>query len=402
MRIAIFHNLPSGGGKRALYEWTRRLAATHTIEVFSLDTADHDFCDLRPYVSAHKIYHFSPRELFQSPFGRLNQMQRWRDLNDLDVVYRHIAMDMDKGGYDLVFANTCKYTFIPSLLEYVNVPSAYYLHEPFGNGFVRHFERPYLSRSRWRDTIDRFDPFIWLYQRQLASMQKRSVQKTTRLLANSMFTRNCMQSEFGVDADISSCGVDLADFFPESDPSQVNYVTSVGEMSPRKGFDFVVESIGTIPATQRPILKLACNSVKEDELAYVKDLAAQRGVQLEILVGLQVDELRCLYNGAKVCVYAPVMEPFGLVALEAMACGTPVIGVRDGGVQESVVHEYTGLLVERDPVRFGKAIQSLLTNPDLASMYGHNAREHVAQNWTWEKSTRTLEKHLVECAGLVM
>ena len=56
MRMALYHNLPSGGGKRALYEWVRRLAAKGVqFDVFTLDTADHDYCDIRPFARSHRV-----------------------------------------------------------------------------------------------------------------------------------------------------------------------------------------------------------------------------------------------------------------------------------------------------------------------------------------------------------
>lgn len=400
MKIAIFHNLPSGGAKRALFEWVRRLAEEHEIDVYSLSTADHAFCDIRPFTLQHHTYEFAPRGLFNSPFGRLNQFQRWLDLGDLENLNRRIAARVDRAGYDVLFANTCMYTFIPALLRYVETPSLYYLHEPFGARFNRKFERPYFKNSGWQNTLNSFDPLILLYKHRLATIQQSSVRGTTRLLSNSCFTSEHIQAEFEVEVAVSPYGVDLTGFHPMNGFRQENFVVSVGEMSPRKGFDFIVESLGKIPADQCPALKVACNTVSEDELAYVRNLAEQNGVNLDVLVGLSVEELRSLYSRARLCVYAPVMEPFGLVPLEAMACGTPVIGVREGGVQESVIHEQTGLLVARDVGQFGKAIQHLLVNPDLAETYGRNGRAHVLKNWTWENSVSILESHLADCAGL--
>jgi glycosyltransferase involved in cell wall biosynthesis len=399
MRIAIFHNVPSGGAKRALYEWVFRLANNHHIDVYSLETADHTFCDIRPFVSKYEVYKFTPRSLFKSPFGRLNQFQRWRDLGSLEQLNRRIAMQINVGGYDVLFAHTCKFTLIPALIKYVEIPSAYYLHEPFGPGFSRHFERPYLSRSDRQELLNRIDPLIGLYKHRLASIQSHNVHGTTRLLANSTFTSEHIKMEFSVDAEYCPYGVDLSGFQSLSDSSQEDFVVSVGEMSPRKGFDFIVESLGKIPAEFRPALKLACNMVQDDELKYVTDLAKINNVELEVLVGLGVTELRSLYGRARLCVYAPVKEPFGLVPLEAMACGTPVVGVREGGVQESVIHENTGLLVERDAHQFGEAVRYLLAEPELAATYGRNGRENVINNWTWERSVSILNSHLTECAS---
>ena len=400
MKIAVFHNLPSGGAKRALFEWCQRLVNAHSLDVFTLETADHDFCDIRPYATQHEIYEFSPRDLFRSPFGRLNQFQRWRDLGDLEKLNRRIAEQINRGGYDVLFANTCMYTFIPALLQQVKIPSVYYLHEPFGSGFYRSFERPYLRKADWRESLNRLDPLIRLYQGRLDSIQKRSVQKTTRLLANSNFTRERIHSGFGADSAFSPYGVDLNGFYPVEGAKRESYVVSVGEMSPRKGFDFVIKSLGTIPAEQRPLLKLACNIVHPDEFAYINKLAEQNSVQLEVLTGVKTAGLRELYAKARLCIYAPVMEPFGLVPLEAMACGTPVVGVREGGVQESILHEQTGLLVERNEQQFGLAILNLLASPELIDIYGENGHKHVLKNWTWEKSVSILSSQLAECASM--
>jgi glycosyltransferase involved in cell wall biosynthesis len=147
-------------------------------------------------------------------------------------------------------------------------------------------------------------------------------------------------------------------------------------------------------------LRLASNRIEAQELDYLHRLAEGLGVQLQVKSNLDVNKLREEYTDAKFCVYAPVLEPFGLVPLEAMACGVPVIGVSEGGVPESIMHERTGLLVERDPEKFAGAMQHLLSNPDLVLEYGRNAREHVLRNWTWDQSTDSVERHLAACAAL--
>jgi glycosyltransferase involved in cell wall biosynthesis len=78
------------------------------------------------------------------------------------------------------------------------------------------------------------------------------------------------------------------------------------------------------------------------------------------------------------------MEPFGLVALEAMACGTPVIGVHEGGVRESVVEGVSGILVERGSPEIAAAVARLMGDPALRSSLGKSARDYVCRGWTWE------------------
>ena len=393
MKIAVFHNLPSGGAKRALFEWTRRLAVSHVIDVYTLSTADHGFCDLRLFTQNYYIDNFFSRKLFKTPWGRLNQLQRLRDLNDLDHLYQKIAKRINSGNYDLLFAHPDIFTLIPRLLVYIKIPILYYLHEPFGHGFVRHFSETEDSGINWRGMLDRFDPLIWIYHAQLERIRRQSVQKANLLLSNSEFTQEITQNAYEVIAPICHYGVNLEGFRPLKDILRENFVLSVGELSPRKGFDFIIKSLGYIVMQKRPILKLACNKVDEQERMKLQDLAAQNGVNLEILIDLSTDELRILYNKARFCVYSPVLEPFGLVPLEAMACGTAVVGIKEGGVKESVVHEQTGLLIERDIKKFSEAILRLLDNPTLAEQYGENGRDYVLKNWTWERSTEQLEEH---------
>src|SRR3990172_7113337 len=235
MRIAVFHNLPSGGAKRALYEWTRRLAGKHRLDVFSLSSADHSFCDLRPFAERYRIYEFSPRRLYASPLGRLNQFQRWRELNALVQIGRVIANKINAGGYDVVFANPCKFTFIPTFIPYVKIPCVYFLHEPFGITFQRRLERPYLRRNKSSDLLDRFDPLIQLYNSRITGLQGESLRRTKLLLANSRFTSEQMKREFAIEVSICRLGVDSDCFHPQVGIDRNNMLISVGELSPRKG-----------------------------------------------------------------------------------------------------------------------------------------------------------------------
>jgi glycosyltransferase involved in cell wall biosynthesis len=398
MRIALFHNLPSGGAKRAVYEWVRRMAGSHTFDVYTLSTADHEFCDFRPFVSSYTIHEFHTHKLFHSPFGRLNQVQRIRDLADPDRLHEKIAGLINAGGYDVLFAQTSQFTFIPPLLQYVKIPSVYYLHEPIGTGFFRRYSRPYLAEGSRQAVLDRFDPLVRSYRDHLLHMQKCSISNTNKLLANSRYTNLANEAIFDRSAQVCPLGVDLDEFHPLPNVARENFVISVGEMSARKGFDFIVESLSRIQSSDRPLLKLACNRINVDELKYVEGLAARHRVDIEVLSHLGVDELTRLYNRARFCVYAPVMEPFGLITLESLACGTPVVGIREGGLPESIQHEINGLLVDRDLDLFAQAILQLIKNPDLIETYGRNGREIVAKQWTWDRSVSLLESHLMECA----
>ena len=86
-------------------------------------------------------------------------------------------------------------------------------------------------------------------------------------------------------------------------------------------------------------------------------------------------------------------EAFGVVYIEAMAHGKPVIGCQGEGIEDFVEHGKTGLLVKpKDVDSLAKAMDYLLSNPDEARPMGKRARKLVLENYTWKKNVeRTIE-----------
>lgn len=395
MRIAVYHNLLSGGAKRALAELTRRLALRHEIDVYSLSCSSHDFADLRPFVRQYRVFPFEPLPLLRSPFGRLNQAARTADLLRLNRLNRQIAQEIERGEYDVVFVHPCQFETSPSiLLHNSSIPSVYYCPEPLRRVHEAVPLRPYERPELWhRRLLDQVDPLIRLYYGTLSRRDWRNLHHARRILVNSEFTRQGVERVYQVQAHVSYLGVDSEMFRPLSLPRK-GFILSVGSLTPLKGFDFLIGAVARVPQAQRPPLVIASNFENPPERDYLQRLAAEGSVELRLLSRVSDDELVRLYNEAAVVAYAAVREPFGLVPLEAMACGTPVVAVREGGVLETVVHEETGLLVERETKPFAAALSRLLAEPSLAADYGRQGRELVLRRWTWDEAAARVEEHL--------
>lgn len=394
MKIAIYHNLPSGGAKRAVYEIVKRLAVRHQVDIYTTSTADHDFCDLRPYAEAHHIYPFEPLSLFESPLGRLNQWQRTRDLNRLDRLAWRIAADIDHAGYDIVFAHPCRFTQAPLILSYLETPSIYFCQEPVRILADPPLPRPYANGKGWRGRLDQFDPLIHMFHSRLYTADRKAIQSSKMVLVNSRYSQFTIEQYYGLPSQIAYLGVDTAMFSPAAFSTRDNYVLSVGALVPHKGFDFLIEALARIPPTDRPILHLIANAESPDERLFLESLAKDRGVRLIIEVSVPFEYLVDRYRRAQMVIYAPIGEPFGFVPLEAMACATAVVGVAEGGVVETVRDGETGILTPRDPAPFAGAICDLLASPRTAAEYGQAGRAVVERDWTWASSVAGIENFL--------
>ena len=98
------------------------------------------------------------------------------------------------------------------------------------------------------------------------------------------------------------------------------------------------------------------------------------------------------YNAADVCVVPSQYESFGLVALEAMACGTPVIAARVGGLPTIIKHGSTGYLKSwRCPETFANSVEMIMQNPNLQTTMGAKARER-AKSMSWSSLADNIYK----------
>jgi glycosyltransferase involved in cell wall biosynthesis len=232
----------------------------------------------------------------------------------------------------------------------------------------------------------------------LKRRDRRNLRFARAVLVNSNFIRESVGRIYGRDVQVSYLGVDTEKFRPLR-RNREPMVLSVGSLTPLKGFDFLIRAVARLPKQGRPCLQIASNFENPPERLFLEQLASELDVDLRLWSNISEEALVECYNAASLVVYAPLREPFGLVALEAMACGVPVVAVREGGISETVVHEQTGLLVERNEDEFAQAIARILDRPAFAARLGVNGREHVIRHWTWNGSVANLERQLLSCAG---
>ena len=132
----------------------------------------------------------------------------------------------------------------------------------------------------------------------------------------------------------------------------------------------------------------------ESEMKRLKAVAAEVGVRdrVDFLGSVAHHELPYFYSAADVCVMPSYSESFGLVGLEAQACGRPVVGADVSGLRSVIRDEVTGYLIDgHDPATYAERIGRLLNDPELAQQMGRRGRL-LAQRFSWSRTANRLEE----------
>jgi len=261
-----------------------------------------------------------------------------------------------------------------------------------------------LLRREHLGEADTFPP-------QRIAIEQRVVREADRIIAECPQDRADLMRVYRADAQrlaMVPCGVDLDKFMPGSKARARRalglrddefVVLQLGRMVERKGVDNVIRALALMDRS-RPLrlLVVGGNSADPDErrtpeIARLRAVAHQCGVAdcVTFTGQRQHDSLRDFYLAADVFVSTPWYEPFGITPLEAMACGTPVIGSAVGGIQYSVIDGVTGYLVPpRDPPVLAQRLQTLRANPALAAALGRAGVYRVRSRFTWDLVTSQL------------
>lgn len=406
LKIALFYNVDTGGAKRVIYEHAKALFEKgHRIDIYTLTDLKEDFLSSEPFANERFKFEyrwFNPTLQLTGLTEYIKFFSKLINLFRLKRVSRKAAKRIDQGGYDFIYVHKCRYTFSPYVLRYLkNTPSIFFCQEPPREIYEPHPPRAYRDHKNFRLRLWNlyYGPINWLWEKVLKEADRRNVQSASLLLANSYYSREAFFKVYWASAKVCYLGVDLERFRPDPSASKENMVISVGGYTSVKGFDFLIEALSLIEQPKRPRLVIVGDRTYLPEKQYLEGLAKEKTVGYQFLERASEEELVKQYNKARLLVYTPIMEPFGLVVLEAMACGLPVVGVKEGGLRESIVDGETGLLVDRDKREFAKAVERLLSDKDLSSRLGENGRRQVQEKWTWQKSIEGLERIIQDFLG---
>jgi D-inositol-3-phosphate glycosyltransferase len=238
--------------------------------------------------------------------------------------------------------------------------------------------------------------------------EREIINSVDRLIAANPLEKAQMIWLYGADPkriEVIPCGVDLELFYPRTRseaeayldmPSHHKMVLFVGRVEPLKGIDVLIEAMALVTEKHTDLRDDICLCViggepdadaatMDREMARLQDMRETLGIA-DVVTFLGKREQTALpfhYSAAEVCVVPSHYESFGMVALEAMACGTPVIASRVGGLTFTVRDGSTGFLVPNDdPKALAEKLSFLLTNKPMRQEMGQRAATH-AKRYGW-------------------
>jgi hypothetical protein len=305
--------------------------------------------------------------------------------------------------YDLVHANFFMSGMVAAQLK-----------RELGLPFVITFHALGLVRRQSQGQADGFPDQRFAIEAQL-------MQEADRVIAECPQDLEDMEQLYGADSetiDIVPCGFDPEELSRVSvnargelglDPDEF-IVLQLGRMVPRKGVDNVVRALAALNSThdiRARLLVVGGNTAQPDpqataEIGKLMQLAQTLGVAQQVQFTGQRPRsvLRYYYSAANVFVTTPWYEPFGITPIEAMACGTPVIGSAVGGIKHTVADGVTGYLVPpKDPHALAERLAWLYRRPRLAQRLGWAGMRRAYQHYTWRHVASQLLQVYMAAAG---
>ncbi len=224
-----------------------------------------------------------------------------------------------------------------------------------------------------------------------------------RIIASTRHEYGSLVSLYEADRDrirVVPAGVDLDMFRPGDqrlarDKLGLNgerIVLYVGRMDAIKGLDVLIHSVAYMETPCNLKVLVIGGSKQDREFDKAQKLVKTLGVadKVDLLGTLEHESMPLYYQAADVCVVPSYYESFSLVALESMACGTPVVASRVGGLQTVVKDNRSGYLVPwRCPDAFADRLEVLLTNDALRRSLGRRARE-LAKRLSWKATASSI------------
>jgi glycosyltransferase involved in cell wall biosynthesis len=295
-----------------------------------------------------------------------------------------------RADFDLVHDNQCLGTGLLDMMHTDGWPVVATLHHPIT--VDRDLDLAHASNALRRFSLRRWYSFL--------DMQTRVVREIPRVLTVSESSRGDIVEQMGVPAEhlhVVSVGTDPSVFRPLPEVARVpgRLMTTASADVPLKGLAHLLEALAKVWAERDDVHLVVIGRPKPK--SKIPALIERLGISdhVEFVKGISTERIVELYAEAELACVPSLYEGFSLPAVEAMACGVPVLGTTGGALPEVLGRDNeTGLIVPAgDPDALAQGILRALADPLLRARIGAAGRERALDNFTWRRTAEGTAEH---------
>jgi glycosyltransferase involved in cell wall biosynthesis len=197
---------------------------------------------------------------------------------------------------------------------------------------------------------------------------------------------------------VITLGIDVAAFRPQERPLQgdIFFLSVLDEYHRYKGLEHLLGALKILKESKADVRLVVGGSGRLVE--YYRNMAESLGIGANVRFAgfIPAEQLQDYYNGCRLFVLPstdPTREGFGIVPLEAMACGKPVVTTDIAGIAKDIVTSGAGLVVDREnKAALAEAMFCILENENLAKKMGTSGRKLVEEMYSWRRVAEDIEK----------
>lgn len=334
-KVAIISNLPNGGARTVLNSTKEYLREKYYIEELGRSLESNT-------VKGIIRYYYSVIQ---------------------EIVYNYKISKIINREFDILLAYQSWLTKSPIIFPFITIPVVYICHEVPREHYDLHVTAKHTIKEQ---IINR----IFLYPIKL-------IDRLNLLLHNSNLTvvtlskisSDMISKTYNIKPKIVHPGISLKGYGKYVGfNKRSNQIITVGAINKYKNQLFILETISQIPKENRPKVILVGNGSDAKYIADLKKYARVKSIKLEIRIGITKSALISLYKSSYALMYSPVNEPYGLVVLEGMRAGLPIIASKGGGYEE-IINSTNGYILRNDSTLWARTYMKLLKNRDLWEKY---------------------------------
>lgn len=326
-KIGIYHNLPSGGAREVCINIIKFLKKEFKVS---------EFVDAKPQKFTNFITY-----MYCATFGSYAYAKK-------------ISHVLNKYDAAIVFQSWLIKS--PYILRFLKIPTFFFCQEIPKEFYDLNFKR----NQNFKEII------INILRLPIKYSDKKNILKSKNIIivANSNKSANEIKNAYGLNAIVIYPGIQKSTPKAKTKTNVEKYILCVGALNKNKNQMHILNAMSLIDSNIRPKLILVGNGGDPEYISRLNSFAKSNSISLEIMLNVSRSQLNTIYANATIFCFTPRNEPFGIVALEAMLHGLPIITVKDSGGFTELLNKKNGIIVQSwEPKQLAHSIEKLINNP---------------------------------------